>query len=187
MPMRSGAAAMRADLPDDAMPDPSKLRYVPQRTGNPLVGSARGGRVLSALMLPLLLASPSATFGVITTTGRQTGRRRRKCVRVVRRAEQVFLVAIGGESTGWLKNIRANPHVQLRIQGGMFDGIARDPRDPDERGQARGIFCETIDAFDLVACALHQRGRPTYASVKDLHHKWFDRGTPLIVDLHGAR
>jgi hypothetical protein len=50
-----------------------------------LIRSARDGRVLSALMLPFFLARPPSGFGVITTTGRKTGKAQRKCIRVTRR------------------------------------------------------------------------------------------------------
>ena len=50
-----------------------------------LLRIARHGQILSAIMLPLLLLSPPNGYGVITTTGRRTGKQRRKCVRVIRR------------------------------------------------------------------------------------------------------
>jgi DNA-binding CsgD family transcriptional regulator len=59
-----------------------------------LLRTGRDGRVLSGLMLPLLRWSPSAGYGVITTTGRKTGRPRSKCVRVVRCGDRAYLVAL---------------------------------------------------------------------------------------------
>lgn len=153
---------------------------------NPFVRSTKGGRLLSAMMLPLLLASPSRTYGVITTTGRRTGKTRRKCVRVVRRGDHAYLVAIPGERAAWLKNIRATPRVELRLQGGAFRGLARDPRDAAERVRAREIYCETIDPFDHVAGTLHQRGRSSRQKLEALHGKWFDRGVPLVVEIEPA-
>jgi len=138
-------------------------------------------------MLPLLLASPSRTYGVITTTGRRTGKARRKCVRVVRRGKHAYLVAIPGERAAWLKNIRAGPGVELRLQGGTFRGLARDPRDAEERARARAIYCGTIDPFDHVAGTLHQRGVSSRQKLEALHGKWFDRGTPLVVEIEPPR
>jgi hypothetical protein len=43
----------------------------------------RGGKALSTLQLPFFLLHPPAGFGVLTTTGRRTGKPRRKCVRVI--------------------------------------------------------------------------------------------------------
>jgi hypothetical protein len=52
-----------------------------------LLRTGRDGRVLSALMLPLVWLRPPAGMGVITTTGRKTGKPRRKCVRVIQRGD----------------------------------------------------------------------------------------------------
>jgi hypothetical protein len=59
-----------------------------------LLRSARGGQVLSALMLPAVLISPPGGYGVITTTGRKTGKQRRKCIRVIRRGDRAYLVQL---------------------------------------------------------------------------------------------
>lgn len=160
--------------------------YVPERSRNPFVGSFGGGRALSAMMLPLLSASPTASFGVLTTTGRRTGRRRRRCLRVIRRGDAAYIVSIGGERAAWVRNLRADPHVRLRIEGGTFSGVARDPRDAQEAQSAAATFRETVHPFDYVACSLHRRGRPTHAKIVELHRTWLRTGTLLVVDL-GAR
>jgi deazaflavin-dependent oxidoreductase (nitroreductase family) len=168
-------------------PGQSGARYTPGRKKNPFVRSTQGGRVLSAMMLPLLLAWPPRTYGVITTTGRRTGKARRKCVRVVRQENRAYLVAIPGERAAWLKNIRANPNVVLQLRGGTFRGIARDPRDAEEQARAREIFCATLAPFDHVAGALHEPGRPSKQKLEALHGKWFDIGTPLVVEIEPTR
>src|SRR5438477_3302683 len=59
-----------------------------------LIRTSRHGRILSALMLPFVLACPSAGYGVLTTTGRKTGKPRRKCVRMIRRGSKLYLVQL---------------------------------------------------------------------------------------------
>src|SRR5215212_7311688 len=51
---------------------PRRSVNVAERQGNPFLRSARGGRVLSGLMLPHFTILPPAGFGVLTTTGRRT-------------------------------------------------------------------------------------------------------------------
>jgi hypothetical protein len=51
-----------------------------------LLRTGRDGRILSALMLPLLSSGAPAGYGVLTTIGRKTGKSRRKCVRVLEAA-----------------------------------------------------------------------------------------------------
>ena len=49
--------------------------YVAERKRNPFIQSPTGGRALSALMLPRFMLRPPAGFGVLTMTGRKTGKR----------------------------------------------------------------------------------------------------------------
>ncbi|HYM46095.1 MAG TPA: nitroreductase family deazaflavin-dependent oxidoreductase [Solirubrobacteraceae bacterium] len=168
--------------------------YPRERPHNPFIQKTtvlgltfNGGRVLSALQLPLFSIAPPQGFGVLTTTGRKTGKTRRRCVRAIRRGDSAYIVSIGGAHAAWLKNIRADPNVSLRISGGMFTGRARELHDPPERERAETAYCETINAVDYAECALWRRGRPTRAKIEDLHRGWFDRGTPLVVELEGGR
>jgi deazaflavin-dependent oxidoreductase (nitroreductase family) len=157
-----------------------------------MIRSQRDGRVLSAVMLPFFLALPPKGFGVLTTIGRKSGKRRRKCLRVIRRAEKAYIVQLRPPHvalerpnvvTAWVWNIRANPQVTLRIQGTTFQGVARELTDPDELNDARQAICGTVNLFDYGECAVHLRGIPTRTKIKELHRYWFDTGIPLAVDL----
>jgi deazaflavin-dependent oxidoreductase (nitroreductase family) len=136
-------------------------RYVAERRRNPLVQTPTGGRILSAAMLPWFTLMPPKGCGVLTTTGRKTGKARRRCVRAIRRGDKAYLVAIGGEFNSWLKNLRANPSVRLRIRGGTYQGVARELRDPDERAEAKASYCEAVNPFDYLENRAHRKGRPT--------------------------
>ena len=156
--------------------------YVTERKRNPFVSSLTGGRILSASQLPWFLVLPPRGFGVITTRGRRTGKKRRKCVRAIRSGDKAFIVSIGGARASWLKNVRANPNVRLRIRGGRFIGVAREVR-AEETQEALAAYCETVNPFDYAECSMHRPGRPTRSKIKELHHTWFDRGIPLVVEL----
>jgi deazaflavin-dependent oxidoreductase (nitroreductase family) len=156
-------------------------RYVSERR-HPFVRSLRGARVLSALQLPWFMVLPPSGFGVITTTGRSSGKRRRRCIRAIRSGNKAYVVSIGGAHSGWLKNVRANPEVRLRIRGGTFPGVACEV-DTAERQQAMDAYCGTVNSFDYAECRLHRRGRPTRAKIEELHRAWFDGGIPLVIEL----
>jgi deazaflavin-dependent oxidoreductase (nitroreductase family) len=158
-------------------------KYRAERRFNPFVRSLQGGRILSALELPFFTILPPAGFGVITTTGRRTGKLRRKCIRAIRRGDRAYIVAIGGAEAAWLKNVRANPSVRMRIRGGTFSGVARELSDPKETQEAIGAYCGTVNLSDYAECAVHRRGRPTHAKIKELHRAWFEGGVPLVVEL----
>src|SRR3954453_6033931 len=98
--------------------------------------TASGGRRLSDLQLPWFQTLPPRGFGVLTTRGRKTGQPRQTCVRAARDGQTVYLAAIAGERAGWLRNIRADPRVTLRIRGGTFEGVARDVSESErQRGE----------------------------------------------------
>jgi deazaflavin-dependent oxidoreductase (nitroreductase family) len=173
---------------------PSAEEYKPyprERTRNPFIGgkmtvlgvSFHGGRILSASQLDWFTVLPPKGFGVLTTTGRKSGKKRRKCIRAIRRGEQVYIVSIGGARAAWLKNLQADPRVSLRIRGGRFKGSARELGEGPEVELAKTAYCETVNPFDYAECALWRRGRPSRAKIVDLHRGWFKEGTPLVVEL----
>jgi deazaflavin-dependent oxidoreductase (nitroreductase family) len=161
---------------------------VRERPRNPFTRSATGGRVLSALMLPFFAVRPPSGFGVLTTTGRKSGKARRKCVRAIRQGNTAYLVMLGpalpaGMVAAWLLNIRADAQVRLRIRGGTYTGTARELEEGTEKEQARAAYCEAVHAFDYAECDFHRAGRPTRAKILELHRYWFDTGIPLAIDL----
>lgn len=171
-------------------------RHASKHRRSPFVRSPTGGRVLSALMLPFVTMLPPAGYGVITTTGRKTGKARRKCIRTIRREDRVYIVMLRPPAiamarpsavTAWVWNIRTNPNVRLGIRGGTFQGVARELKGTAELQRAREAFCETVNATDYGECALHLRGLPTRSKIKELHRYWFDTGIPLAVDLATPR
>jgi deazaflavin-dependent oxidoreductase (nitroreductase family) len=158
-------------------------RYVPERARNLLVNSPRRAKMLSAMQLPLFTILPPAGFGVLTTRGRRTGRTRRRCVRAIRAGDKAYLVAIGGRRSGWLKNALANREVRLRIRGGRFTGVVREPQDEAERTAAEETYCEAVNPFDYGECLMHRRGIPTRRKIIELHREWVDGGSSLVLEL----
>src|SRR5260221_4289429 len=80
----TSAHATRSDAADRA--DAAAVRDAAAKHASKhtrLIRSARGGRVLNALMLPFFMARPPSGFGVITTTGRKTGKTRRNGVPII--------------------------------------------------------------------------------------------------------
>ena len=159
-----------------------------------LIRSPHHGRVLSATQLPLFMVRPPRGFGVITTTGRRSGKPRRKCVRMARRGDRVYIVQLRPPEvaikrpwsvSAWLLNIRANPEVEIRMRGGTFAGTARELEEPAELEVAREAICDPVHAFDFGECLTHMRGLPTREKIRDLHRYWFDTGIPVVVELRG--
>lgn len=157
-----------------------------------LLRSPRDGGILSALMLPFFMLRPPTGFGVLTTIGRRTGKRRRRCMRLARRGNRVYLVALRPPElamaqpdfvAAWVGNIRANPAVRLRMRGGTFTGVAREVVDPAELAEAREALCETINPLDYGECALHLKGLPSRTKIRELHRYWLDTGIAFAIEL----
>jgi deazaflavin-dependent oxidoreductase (nitroreductase family) len=142
----------------------------------------RFGRILSASQLPYFQLRPPHDYGILTTTGHRTGKRRSRCVRIVRRGDRAYLVAIGGTSNHWAKNILANSEVKLRLRGGRFRGRARELR-PEEKDEAREAYSSDVHWFERLEWRVWRRGRFTPDKSRELHRHWFDSGLPFVVEL----
>ena len=164
-------------------PNSARPGYLEGHRWNPLTTTPLGGRILSAAQLPWFSLQPPRGFGVLTTLGRKTGKRRRKCVRAIREGTRVYVVALGGPQAAWVLNIRANPRVSVRLHEGYFDGVARDLQDVAERAEARTHYVSTVNRFDRMEFRMHRRGRPRSDRIRALHAQWFDTGTPIVVEL----
>jgi deazaflavin-dependent oxidoreductase (nitroreductase family) len=185
-----GALTTDRTTADAATVREAAIREAPKHAR--LIRSARDGRLLSAAMLPFFLVRPPAGYGLLTTTGRRTGKRRRKCVRVTRRGDRAYLMMLRPPAlakkkptavAAWVLNIRANPRVELRLPAGTFAGTARELHDPEELARAREALCATVNLFDYGECDLHLRGLPTRAKIEQLHGYWFETGIPMVVEL----
>jgi deazaflavin-dependent oxidoreductase (nitroreductase family) len=145
--------------------------------------SHRGGRVLSAVHLPFFQLRPPRDYGILTATGRRTGKRRSRCLRIVRAGDHAYLVAIRGEKTSrWAQNVLANPDVGLRLPGGRFRGRARQLRD-EERESAREAYSANVGWFERFEYRIWRDDAFTAEKSRELHREWFDTGTPIVVDI----
>jgi deazaflavin-dependent oxidoreductase (nitroreductase family) len=151
---------------------------------NPLTSTHVGGRLLSASQLPLFWLRAPAGYGILTTIGRKSGKRRRRCVRAVTEGDMAYVVAIHGRSTRWARNLEANPGVSLRVRGRSYEGVARPPRDSTERRRALEAYSGgEVGRFERLEYRLWRKRKPTPERIRELHREWFERGSPFVIDL----
>ncbi|MGP0103303.1 MAG: nitroreductase family deazaflavin-dependent oxidoreductase [Solirubrobacteraceae bacterium] len=157
-----------------------------------LITSLRHGQILSALMLPDYQLGTPPGHAVLTTTGRKTGKARRKVIRAIRQDDRVYMVQLRLPKlaietpltvTAWVLNIRANPHVRLKLGRRTCAAVMREIDAPDELARAREIFCEPVHLVDYGESVLHLKGMPSHRKIRDLHRYWFDTGVPLVAEL----
>jgi deazaflavin-dependent oxidoreductase (nitroreductase family) len=157
-----------------------------------LIASVRHGQILSALMLPDYQLGTPPGHAVLTTTGRRTGKARRKVIRAIRQNDRVYMVQLRLPKlaietplmlTAWVLNIRANPHVRLKLGRRTYAAVVRELDAPAELARAREIFCEPVHLVDYGESVLHLKGMPSQGKIRDLHRYWFDTGVPLVAEL----
>ncbi|MDP2949661.1 MAG: nitroreductase family deazaflavin-dependent oxidoreductase [Chloroflexota bacterium] len=155
---------------------------------NPWAGSKFYAKLGNTFTRPLwsVLPAPSG-FGILTTIGRRSGKPRRHSVRAIRQGDIVFVVAMMGEKASWLKNIRADPEVTLRLGKETFNGTAQEANDSPVRQRAMDAYTGTVtlgDYFDYIA---YHWGFPTRSKIVRAHRHWFEDGVPLIIQLEPSK
>jgi deazaflavin-dependent oxidoreductase (nitroreductase family) len=105
-------------------------------------------------------------FCYVTTTGRRSGTPHTVEIWFALSGDRLFLLSGGGEGSDWVKNLRANPTVGLRL--GDRDMICR----------ARTI--DDAEEDELAREALVQKYAPRYSG--DLE-EWRRTALPVAIDL----
>ncbi len=67
----------------------------------------------------------AAEFLYLTSTGRRTGLPREIEIWFTRRNGRYYVIAEHGERAQWVRNVRANPSVQVRVAGLACAAMAR--------------------------------------------------------------
>ena len=126
-------------------------------------------------------------LALVTVTGRKSGKRRQRAMRVVRDGNQVYAVALLGEKSDWLRNLRANPAVRIKLGTTTYSAVGRVLVDPGERERAADIFRPIAGWYDYADYANFVWSFPTRARVIRAHDEWFEHGTPVVFELESPR
>ena len=107
------------------------------------------------------------SFCYLTTTGRITGRPHEIEIwfALVPETHTLYMLSGGGDRSDWVKNLRRNPKVTVRIADGRFAGLARGAKDAEEDELARRLLVEK------------------YESGPGRLENWRSRALPVVVDL----
>ncbi len=84
------------------------------------------------------------SFCYLTTTGRVTGESHEIEIwfALVPERRALYMLSGGGDRSDWVKNLRRDPEVEVRIAGERFAGRAREAKDAEEDGLARRLLVE---------------------------------------------
>ncbi len=90
--------------------------------------------------LPASLAGED--FCYLTTTGRVSGKPHEIEIWFGARDHSIYLMSGGGEKADWVKNLRKDPNVTVRIGKQHFKGMARLVTDSQEELAARNMVAD---------------------------------------------
>ena len=102
----------------------------------------------------------------LTTTGRVSGEPREIEIWFGLDGAAVYLLSGGGDRSNWVRNLRRDPAVTVRIAGTTWPGRARIVEDADEDERARTLL---VDKYT-----------PGYSGNLD---DWRRRSLPVAIDL----
>jgi deazaflavin-dependent oxidoreductase (nitroreductase family) len=107
-------------------------------------------------------------FCYVTTTGRRTGEPH--TIEIWFASEggaTIYLLSGGGERSDWVKNLRADPSVHVRIGDREWEGNARLVEGGDEEALARRLLASKYQGW--------REGRPMTG--------WATTALPVAIDL----
>ena len=78
----------------------------------------------------------------LTTTGRRTGQPHRIEIWYADAEESLYMLAGGGSTSDWVRNLMADPAVQVELDGRVRPGRARVVDDGTEAERARALVFE---------------------------------------------
>jgi deazaflavin-dependent oxidoreductase (nitroreductase family) len=113
-----------------------------------------------------LAALAAESYCYLTTTGRISGEPREIEIWFALAGSTLYMLSGGRDRSDWVKNLKREPGVTVRIAGRTLDGRARIVADPDEDERARRMVFEKY--------------APGYSG--DLTD-WRARSLPIAIDL----
>jgi deazaflavin-dependent oxidoreductase (nitroreductase family) len=86
-----------------------------------------------------LLAAADDDFCYLTTRGRVSGRPHKIEIWFALEGRTMYLLSGGGEGSDWVRNLRAEPTVRVRLRDTTYAATARVVEDGDESERGRRL------------------------------------------------
>ncbi len=83
----------------------------------------------------------------VTTIGRTSGEPREIEIWFGVHKSSIYLISGAGEKSNWVKNMRANPNVNVRIRERTFKGLVHFMSAEDEEGMVRTMMAKKYQGW----------------------------------------
>jgi deazaflavin-dependent oxidoreductase (nitroreductase family) len=103
--------------------------------------------MMGGVATPLPDDVATAAFCYVTTSGRRTGRPHTIEIWFARREDTLYLLSGGGDRSDWVRNLRADPAVQVRVGDRTWRAVARLVDDPAEDALARRLLASKYQGW----------------------------------------
>ncbi len=103
----------------------------------------------------------------LTTTGRVTGKQHEIEIWFGMEGNTIYLLSGGGDKSDWVKNMRAQPQVKVRIGKRKFTGQVRFALEAEEETRARRLLAGKYQGW--------REGRPL--------SEWARTALPVAIEL----
>jgi deazaflavin-dependent oxidoreductase (nitroreductase family) len=95
----------------------------------------------------LLSKLSTEEYCYLTTKGRKTGKPHEIEIWFGVHGNSIYLLSGGGGDSDWVKNLRADPHVTVRIGKQIFQGIALTKENSEEESIARPMLAAKYQSW----------------------------------------
>lgn len=117
-----------------------------------------------------LAAAADDDFCYLTTRGRVTGKPHEIEIwfAMERGGHTLYLLAGGGDGSDWVRNLRADPAVTVRVRDNTYSATAR-------------VVEQGTDEDALACWLVYEKFQPRYSGSLE---SWRDRSLPVAVAIH---
>lgn len=94
------------------------------------------------------MAKADLDFCYLTTIGRTTGIERTVEIWFGLEGDSLYLLSGGGDSAHWVRNLRVDDRVKVKLGRKTYPGVARLVGAPDEEARARRLLAAKYEGWE---------------------------------------
>ncbi len=120
-------------------------------------------------------------FIIMTVTGHLSSKAHYRLVRAIRRHNAFYVNTEEGRD--WLRNVRKNPSVVVKVGRHRQRGLVREVTDVAEQESANEQYVSEIAPFEYVTYGARVWSLPTRRKLIEWHRRWVENAVMLAIEL----